>query len=58
MEQQKVRKNNMPVYQVTLTYLITVEGPIDAETAVVAATNVVQENPEIYNDAEVEEVED
>lgn len=48
----------MPVYQVTLTYLITVEGPIDAETAVVAATNVVQENPEIYNDAEVEEVED
>lgn len=48
----------MPVYQVTLTYLITVEGPIDAETAVVAATNVVQEHPEIYNDAEVEEVED
>ena len=46
----------MPVYQVKLTYLITVEGPIDAETAVIAATNVVQENPEIYNDAEVEEV--
>ena len=50
------RKTNMPVYQVTLTYLITVEGPIDAETAVIAATNIVQENPEIYNDAEVEEV--
>ena len=48
----------MPVYQVTLTYLITVEGPIDAETAVVAATNIIQENPEIYNDVEIEEVED
>lgn len=48
----------MPVYQVTLTYLITVEGPIDAETAVVAATNIIQENPEIYNDAVVEKVED
>lgn len=48
----------MPVYQVTLTYLITVEGPIDAETAVIAATNVVQENPEIYNDVYTEEVED
>ena len=48
----------MPVFQVTLTYLITVEGPIDAETAVVAATNIIQENPEIYNDAYTEEVED
>lgn len=48
----------MPIYQVTLTYLITVEGPIDAETAVVAATNTVQENPEIYNDVYTEEVED
>ena len=48
----------MPTYQVTLTYLITVDGPIDAEDAIVVATNVVQENPEIYNDVEVEEVED
>ena len=48
----------MPVYQVTLTYLITVEGPIDAEDAVVAATNIVQENPEIYNDVYTEKVED
>lgn len=48
----------MPVYQVTLTYLITVEGPIDAEDAVIAATNVIQENPEIYNDVYTEEVED
>ena len=48
----------MPIYQITLTYLITVEGPIDAETAVVAATNVVQEKPEIYNDVYAEEVED
>ena len=48
----------MPIYQITLTYLITVEGPIDAETAVDAATNVVQENPEIYNDVYAEEVED
>lgn len=47
----------MPVYQVTLTYLITVEGEINDEDAVVAATKIVQENPEIYNDAEVEEVE-
>ena len=48
----------MPIYQVTLTYLITVEGPIDAETAVVAATNVIRENPEIYNDVYTEEVTD
>lgn len=48
----------MPVYQVTLTYVITVEGPIDYETAVVAATNVVQEHPEIYSDVYAEEVED
>lgn len=48
----------MPVYQVTLTYLITVEGPIDAEDAIITATNIIQENPEIYNDAEVEKVED
>lgn len=48
----------MPTYQVTLTYLITVEGAIDAETAVIAATNVVQENPEIYSDVYAEEVED
>lgn len=46
----------MPIYQVTLTYLITVEGEINDEDAVVAATNIVQENPEIYNDVEVEEV--
>ncbi len=46
----------MPVYQVTLTYLITVEGEIDAEDAVIAATNIVQENPEIYNDVEIERV--
>lgn len=48
----------MPVYQVTLTYLITVEGPIDAEDAIQAATNVVEENPNIYNDVYVEKVED
>ena len=48
----------MPVYQVTLTYLITVEGPIDAETAVVAATDIIQENPGIYNDVYTEEVKD
>lgn len=48
----------MPIYQVTLTYLITVEGAIDAETAVDVATNIVQEQPEIYNDVEVEKVED
>ena len=47
----------MPVYQVKLTYLITVEGPIDYETAVVAATNVVQEHPEIFSDVYTEEVE-
>lgn len=48
----------MPIYQVTLTYLITVEGEIDAEDAVIAATNVVQEHPEIYSDVYAEEVED
>lgn len=47
----------MPIYQVTLTYLITIEAK-DAEDAVVAATKVVQENPEIYNDVYTEEVED
>ena len=48
----------MPIYQVTLTYLITVEGEIDAETAVVVATDIVQENPGIYNDVYTEKVED
>ena len=48
----------MPIYQVTLTYLITVEGLIDAETAVVAAANIIQEHPEIYSDVYAEEVED
>lgn len=48
----------MPIYQVTLTYLITVEGEIDYETAVDVATNIVQENPEIYNDVYTEKVED
>ena len=48
----------MPKYQVTLTYLITVDGEIDYETAVVAATNIIQENPEIYNDVYTEKVED
>lgn len=52
------KKMTMPVYQVTLTYLITVEGEIDYETAVVAATNVVQEHPEIYSNVYTEEVED
>lgn len=47
----------MPVYQITLTYLITIEGEINDEDAVVAATKIVQENPEIYNDIEIEEVE-
>jgi hypothetical protein len=48
----------MPTYQVTLTYLITIEGEIDYETAVIAATNVDQEHPEIHNDVDTEEVED
>lgn len=48
----------MPTYQVTLTYLITVDGPIDAEDAIQAAVNVVEENPNIYNDVYVEKVED
>lgn len=47
----------MPVYQVKLTYLITVEGEIDAEDAAIAAINMVQEHPEIYNDIYTEEVE-
>lgn len=48
----------MSIYQVKLTYIITVEGPIDYEDAVVAATNVVQEHPEIYSDVYTEKVED
>ena len=48
----------MPIYQVTLIYLITVEGEINDKDAVIAATNVIQENPEIYNDVYTEEVED
>jgi hypothetical protein len=48
----------MPVYQVTLTYLITVDSPIDAEDAIQAAANVVEEHPNIYSDVYVEKVED
>lgn len=47
----------MPVYQVMLTYLITVESK-DEEDAAVAAMTLIQEHPEIYNHIYAEEVED
>lgn len=48
----------MPIYQVTLTYLITVKDETNAEDAAIAAINIVQEHPEIYNDIYTEEVVD
>lgn len=47
----------MPVYQVTLTYLITVEAE-DAEDAAQKAYEEVGENPGLYNDIEAEKVEE
>lgn len=47
----------MPVYQVMLTYLITVESE-DEEDAAVAAMSLIQEHPEIYMNIYAEEVED
>lgn len=47
----------MPVYQVMLTYLITVESE-DEKDAAVAAMNLIQEHPEIYMNIYAEEVED
>lgn len=47
----------MPVYQVTLTYLITVEAE-NAEDAAQKAYGEVGENPGLYNDIEAEKVED
>ena len=45
----------MPLYQVTLTYLITVEAE-DAEDAAQKAYEEVRENPDLYNDIEAEKV--
>ena len=56
-QKKKVRKDNMPVYQITLTYLITVEAE-DAEDAAQKAYEEVGENPGLYNDIEAEKVED
>ena len=47
----------MPVYQVTLTYLIQIEAE-NAEDAAQKAYEEVGENPDLYNDIEAEEVED
>ena len=47
----------MPIYQVTLTYLITVEAE-NAEDAEQKAYEEVGENPGLYNDIEAEKVED
>lgn len=47
----------MPIYQVTLTYLITVEAE-DAEDAAQKAYEEVGENPGLYNDIEAERVEE
>lgn len=47
----------MPLYQVTLTYLITVEAE-DAEDAAQKAFKRVGEYPESYSDIIGEEVED
>ena len=46
----------MPIYQVTLTYLITVEAEND-EDAEQKACEEVEENPGLYNDIETEKVE-
>lgn len=46
----------MPIYQVTLTYLITVEAEND-EDAEQKAYEEVGENPGLYNDIETEKVE-
>lgn len=45
----------MPIYQVTLTYLITVEAE-NAEDAAQKAYEEVGENPGLYNDIETEKV--
>lgn len=47
----------MPVYQIALTYLVTVEAK-DAEDAAQKAYEEVRENPDLYNDIEAEKVED
>ena len=46
----------MPRYQVTLTYLITVDGATDKDHAEFIAVYDVGTNPYGYNDIEVEEV--
>lgn len=46
----------MPVYQVKLTYLITVEAE-NAEDAAQKSYEEVGENPGLYNDIEAEKVE-
>ena len=47
----------MLVYQVMLTYVITVESE-DEEDAAIAAMTLIQEHPEIYSHIYAEEVED
>lgn len=47
----------MPVYQVTLTYLITVEAS-DEDGAELMAVSEVSSNPACFNDIETEKVED
>ena len=47
----------MPTYQVTLTYLFTVEAE-DAEDAAQKAYEEVGENPGLYDNIEAEKVED
>ena len=47
----------MPIYQMSLTYLITVEAE-DIEDAALKAVEEVGDYPNLYNDIEVEEVED
>ena len=46
----------MPIYQVTLTYLVTVEAD-SVEDAEQKAYEEVGENPGLYNDIETEKVE-
>ena len=47
----------MPIYQVTVTYLMTVEAE-NAEDAAQKAYEEVGENPGLYDNIEVEKVED
>ena len=46
----------MPIYQITLTYLITVEAE-DVEDAAQKACEEVGDYPGLYNDIEAEKVE-